>query len=67
VATSKTNGHGFGLILCKRFIDRLNGNLVYRGKPEGGSVFIIELPIFVPVSPMDKALSSNEPSDAGLR
>ena len=67
VASSKTNGHGFGLILCKRFIDRLHGNLVYRGKPEGGSVFIIELPLFVPVSPMDKALSSNEPSDAGLR
>ncbi|MGE4541920.1 MAG: ATP-binding protein [Bacteroidales bacterium] len=36
---------GLGLILCKEFIERLNGKLIIESEPEKGSVFTMLLPL----------------------
>lgn len=42
--TSNETGTGLGLVLCKEFIERNNGSIVFESVPEQGTTFIITLP-----------------------
>jgi two-component system sensor histidine kinase DctS len=42
--TTKREGMGLGLSLCRSVIEQHGGQLVYRPRPEGGSVFAFDLP-----------------------
>jgi len=42
--TTKENGHGFGLLVCKRIIDSHDGNLKVESTPGIGTTFRIEFP-----------------------
>ncbi len=41
---TKREGMGLGLSLCRSVIEQHGGHLVYRARPEGGSVFAFDLP-----------------------
>jgi signal transduction histidine kinase len=43
--TNQEAGTGLGLILCKEFIDKHNGNIKVESMPDKGSTFTITLPI----------------------
>jgi signal transduction histidine kinase len=38
-------GTGMGLTTCKKIVARHGGEIVARGKPESGAVFIIRIPL----------------------
>jgi two-component system sensor histidine kinase DctS len=42
--TTKSEGMGLGLSLCRSVIEQHGGHLVYRPRPGGGSVFAFDLP-----------------------
>jgi PAS domain S-box-containing protein len=42
--TDKETGTGLGLILCKEFIEKNNGNLIVKSVPGNGSTFIFKIP-----------------------
>jgi two-component system sensor histidine kinase DctS len=42
--TSKADGMGMGLNICRTIVELHHGHLVFRAHPEGGTVFSIELP-----------------------
>lgn len=41
--TNNEKGTGIGLMLCKEFVEKLNGNIQVKSRPEEGSIFTIEL------------------------
>ncbi len=43
--STKENGTGLGLTLCKEIVLKHSGNLTFQSKPGEGTIFIIELPI----------------------
>jgi len=43
--TNEEVGTGLGLILCKEFIDKHNGNISVESTPDKGSMFVISIPI----------------------
>ncbi|WNZ29106.1 MAG: PAS domain S-box protein [Candidatus Bathyarchaeota archaeon] len=43
--TTKSKGQGFGLAVCKKLIEALNGKITFESKPNKGSTFIIKIPI----------------------
>jgi len=43
--TTKETGHGIGLVVCKNIIDKHQGKITVEAAPDGGTVFIIDLPI----------------------
>jgi PAS domain S-box-containing protein len=43
--TERETGTGLGLILCKDFAERNNGNITADNRPEGGSIFTVKLPL----------------------
>jgi signal transduction histidine kinase len=43
--TSNEKGSGLGLILCKEFVEKNNGNISVKSKPGKGSTFTFTLPI----------------------
>jgi two-component system sensor histidine kinase DctS len=43
--TTKTEGTGLGLMICKRISDLHEGRLVHTHRPGGGSVFCLTLPL----------------------
>jgi len=43
--TTKDTGHGIGLVVCKNIIDKHQGRIAVESTPEGGTSFIIDLPI----------------------
>ena len=43
--TTKVNGHGFGLLVCKRIVDSHGGNLKVESTPGIGTTFRIEFPM----------------------
>jgi len=45
--TSGEEGTGLGLIICKEFIDRNNGNITVESEVDKGSLFTLSLPIFI--------------------
>jgi two-component system, sensor histidine kinase and response regulator len=45
IGTAKEKGTGLGLILCKEFIDRHNGDISVKSEQGKGSEFIISLPV----------------------
>jgi signal transduction histidine kinase len=44
-ATSKTEGHGIGLALVKRFVDNFGGNISVDSQPGTGATFHLRLPL----------------------
>ena len=44
-ATSKTEGHGIGLALVKRFVDNFGGNITVESQPRQGTTFHVFLPL----------------------
>jgi two-component system sensor histidine kinase DctS len=42
--TTKSEGMGLGLSLCRSVIEQHGGQLVYRDRPGGGSTFVFDLP-----------------------
>jgi two-component system sensor histidine kinase DctS len=42
--TTKADGMGLGLSLCRSVIEQHGGHLQYRPRPEGGSTFAFDLP-----------------------
>jgi two-component system, LuxR family, sensor histidine kinase DctS len=42
--TTKTEGMGLGLSLCRSVIEQHGGQMVYRPRPGGGSIFSFDLP-----------------------
>jgi signal transduction histidine kinase len=45
VGRSEYEGSGMGLAICRKIIERHNGNIIAIGKPGQGSIFIVTLPI----------------------
>jgi signal transduction histidine kinase len=45
--TTKRNGHGFGLVVCKRIIENHGGTLTVDSKPGQGSRISIDFPVAV--------------------
>lgn len=45
MGTGNETGTGFGLILCKGFIDKHGGKIIIESEPENGSVFRFTLPM----------------------
>jgi C4-dicarboxylate-specific signal transduction histidine kinase/ABC-type uncharacterized transport system substrate-binding protein len=43
--TTKTDGLGIGLTICRSILQRFGGSLSCRNRPEGGASFRVELPI----------------------
>lgn len=46
--TTKVTGHGFGLPICKKLVQNLDGTIDVVSSPESGTEFIIALPIVSP-------------------
>ena len=44
-ASSQFEGTGMGLAICKKIIDKHNGTITAKTKPQCGTTFIIELPV----------------------
>lgn len=42
--TAQEKGSGFGLSICKEFVERMNGSLTFESKENEGSTFYIKLP-----------------------
>ena len=45
--TTKSEGLGMGLSICRSILDSLGGRITFDNRPEGGSVFRVELPLAV--------------------
>jgi C4-dicarboxylate-specific signal transduction histidine kinase len=45
--TTKSQGLGMGLSICRSILDSLGGRIAFDNRPEGGSVFRVELPLAV--------------------
>ena len=45
LGTNNEKGTGLGLILCKEFIDKHNGNIVVESEESKGTTFLISIPI----------------------
>ena len=43
--TTKAKGQGFGLAVCKRLIDAMNGTITYESEKGRGTKFTVRLPI----------------------
>ncbi len=43
--TTKENGHGFGLLVCKRIIENLHGQLHVDSQPGSGTKINIDVPV----------------------
>jgi PAS domain S-box-containing protein len=52
--TTKRKGHGYGLITCRRIIDKHEGRIAYRR--EVGATFFFEIPIQHPLSEPEQAI-----------
>jgi len=46
--TTGESGSGLGLVICKEFLERNNGDIKVESEPGNGSSFIIELPVSSP-------------------
>ncbi|MBD3381511.1 MAG: response regulator [candidate division Zixibacteria bacterium] len=46
--TTKSEGHGFGLIVCAKVVANHNGKIKVRRGNEGGTIFTIKLPLEAP-------------------
>ncbi len=44
-ASERTKGSGLGLYILKRAVERLNGTIELKSKPQEGSTFIVTLPV----------------------
>ncbi len=44
--TTKSKGQGFGLAVVKKLVEALNGNISFETRPEKGTTFILELPLW---------------------
>jgi C4-dicarboxylate-specific signal transduction histidine kinase len=42
--TTKAEGLGVGLAISRTIVQSYAGSLTYRDNPEGGSVFVVDLP-----------------------
>lgn len=42
--TNSEKGHGFGLNLCKEFVELMNGTITFESKEGHGTTFFVELP-----------------------
>ncbi len=45
--TTKSEGLGMGLSICRSILDSLGGRITFDNRPEGGSVFKVDLPLAV--------------------
>lgn len=45
IGTAGEKGTGIGLLLCKDYLEKIQGRLFYRPNPTGGSVFGFEVPL----------------------
>lgn len=43
--TTKSKGQGFGLAVCKRLVDAMNGTITFESEEGKGTTFIVKLPI----------------------
>lgn len=49
--TTKSEGLGMGLSICRSILDSLGGHITFDNRPQRGSVFIVELPLAVKREP----------------
>jgi signal transduction histidine kinase len=42
--TTKSKGQGFGLAVCKRLVEALNGTITFESEVDKGTKFIVKLP-----------------------
>ncbi len=45
--TTKSKGQGFGLAVVKKLVEALNGYISFETKPEKGTTFILEIPLWL--------------------
>ena len=43
--TNKPKGTGVGLSLCKSLVEKHQGRIHFEDNPQGGTIFVVELPI----------------------
>ncbi len=43
--TTKTSGTGLGLAMCKRIVEKANGNIYFKTSVQNGTTFYVELPV----------------------
>jgi len=68
--TRRFGGTGLGLAICRQLADMMDGELDCESEPDGGSAFILTLPLTVadaPAAPVAAIASTEEASDQRLR
>ncbi len=45
--TTKTDGHGYGLSICKKIVDNHYGNIEIRSTPGQGTLFSLRIPVVI--------------------
>ena len=58
ISTGRASGHGLGLSIVRRILDKLGGTVGVESEPGAGARFWFELPIATPVSALPSAKST---------
>jgi two-component system nitrogen regulation sensor histidine kinase NtrY len=61
-ATTKPEGTGLGLAIAQRIVVEHGGEISYADAPDGGAVFVVELPVAGPAFLPEAPPSSNRPA-----
>ncbi|WP_428149503.1 ATP-binding protein [Brevundimonas sp.] len=68
--TRRFGGTGLGLAICRQLADMMGGELDCESEPDGGSAFILTLPLIVadaPAAPVVAAATTHDASEDRLR
>ena len=68
--TRRFGGTGLGLAICRQLADMMGGELDCESEPEGGSAFILTLPLTIaeaPTAPVVATLAAADPAEQRVR